>query len=478
MAQFARPSTDVQTTSYTKVGGSGTFASCIAESVASADDATSYVKDNAPSSGTGPELIVGLSAVTDPLSSSGHILRVRAQRDGISNNTATWRLFQGSTQIASFTQLLTTGYATYTFTLTGAQADAITDYTALRFRSFGTPSGGFPTGLYVTAAELEVPDAPVTASPPAGGGVARATTQTTRTTGTTAGVAATAGGPAAAAPATTAPATASGRTAATATPVTAGATTARATSASVATTVAAGGVQAGGPAPTDQVTTQDNATPGGASAAANQPGVATNTTTGPVLAGAPAVTLSATATPGPVVASAQHWSSSTPAVPGSATATATSPVAWTLAAPGGAQAGALEPSENRPTSDQAPAGGALAGATGPAARVPAVTGAVAANATVPATAAIVTIGAAAAGSITPGALATATSLIGGVTAGGGSPIALTFIPAPRVTPPTALDFEAHTATLTLIPQTERLVFASQQQCLALTDPGCTVELGD
>jgi hypothetical protein len=46
---------------------------------------------------------VGLSSVVDPLSSTGHILRVRIRKTNTSGNSPTIALKQGSTTIATFT---------------------------------------------------------------------------------------------------------------------------------------------------------------------------------------------------------------------------------------------------------------------------------------------------------------------------------------------------------------------------------------
>lgn len=162
MAQFARPDSDATNT------GNGGFAD-IDESVAS--DADFWFGDN----NQADELEVSLSNVGDPLSSSGHTFRYRIAKtnagvvDGTGNAvTVTARLLQGATQIATDTAKTADGtWTQYSLTLSGAEADAITDYTDFRLEFVTSASGGAPAnrrGGAVSWAELEVPDEP---APPA-----------------------------------------------------------------------------------------------------------------------------------------------------------------------------------------------------------------------------------------------------------------------------------------------------------------------
>lgn len=77
---------------------------------------------------------VKLSAGTSPGVTTGHIARYRAQGTG----SLTVRLMQGTTVIATNTPSITAAYQTFTFTLSGAEAAAITDYTDLRLRFTST----------------------------------------------------------------------------------------------------------------------------------------------------------------------------------------------------------------------------------------------------------------------------------------------------------------------------------------------------
>lgn len=74
---------------------------------------------------------VGLSPVQDPVSSSGHILKYRLYGDDVSNIQITLKQ-TGVGTIAQWTETsVASGWADYQHTLTGVQADSITDYTAL-----------------------------------------------------------------------------------------------------------------------------------------------------------------------------------------------------------------------------------------------------------------------------------------------------------------------------------------------------------
>lgn len=140
MAQFARPDADSSIGTYTDQGG-GTTNIYTTVDEASASDAD-YVKSvTAPSNAP---CVFRLSDVTDPVSSSGHVMRVRA-RNGVSGGraidlTAQLRLSyvnEGSpgTLIATLTQAtVASSFTDYSVTLSGAEADAITDYTALFIR--------------------------------------------------------------------------------------------------------------------------------------------------------------------------------------------------------------------------------------------------------------------------------------------------------------------------------------------------------
>jgi hypothetical protein len=108
---------------------------------------------------------VGLSSVTDPAVSTGHILRIRhseTQNGGLPSSFYTVSLWCNGTLITS--RNLTDwggGIVTEAFTLTGTEADAITNYGQLAVQvdvsSDGSDSLGFISNVYWT--ELEVPRA-------------------------------------------------------------------------------------------------------------------------------------------------------------------------------------------------------------------------------------------------------------------------------------------------------------------------------
>lgn len=141
MPQFARPDADTTIGSFTDQGGgaSNIFGS-IDESVASDAD---YIRS--PTSPSSQVYVCRLSDVTDPVSSSGHTMRMRTATDldGQEVLDFTQQLRQGYTNegaqgtlIASQSRnsVSSTSWTTSSYTLSGAEADAITDYTALFFR--------------------------------------------------------------------------------------------------------------------------------------------------------------------------------------------------------------------------------------------------------------------------------------------------------------------------------------------------------
>lgn len=82
---------------------------------------------------------VGITALTDPVSSSSHTVSYRYRAQGNTSTNLTVRLMQGATIVVSWTHTgVSTTYAVATQTLSGAEADAITDYTDLRLRFVAT----------------------------------------------------------------------------------------------------------------------------------------------------------------------------------------------------------------------------------------------------------------------------------------------------------------------------------------------------
>ena len=161
MAQFSRPSSDQATGSWSATP----LWSKIDDAVASADGTTISSDDN-----TSPDNAdLQLSSVTDPQSSEGHIIRALWNKDASGGHTinAVCELWEGVPGTGTLRATLSSSGigstpATDSYTLSTAEADAISDYGNLYFRvSRQGDTGGNPNGrrsLVVDAVELEVPD--------------------------------------------------------------------------------------------------------------------------------------------------------------------------------------------------------------------------------------------------------------------------------------------------------------------------------
>lgn len=159
MAQFARPASDVSNIGWTLSTGASAYA-LIDES--SPDDGD-YIQKTW--NGAANEVEVTLSSVSAPASNSGHIVRYRARMTStglfVDPQTLNVSLYDGATLIAS--GLVDVGpfgttWTTSSFTLSGAQAGAITSYSNLSLK-FETTSGDNGETVQVSWAELEVPNA-------------------------------------------------------------------------------------------------------------------------------------------------------------------------------------------------------------------------------------------------------------------------------------------------------------------------------
>ncbi len=137
--QFARPNADTSVGTWTTDTGATTnLYDSIDESTAS--DADFIRSVTAPSSAA---YEASLATLTDPVSSTGHVLAVRARHDnGVGGVvTLTSELRQGANALStplSEAQALTSSWTTYSYQLSAAQADAITDYATLRTRFTAT----------------------------------------------------------------------------------------------------------------------------------------------------------------------------------------------------------------------------------------------------------------------------------------------------------------------------------------------------
>ena len=140
MSQFARPSTDTTLGSYTDQVGGGTNIFETIDEVA-ADDGDYIQSPLAPSSAA---YVTKLTSVEDPQSSSGHVVRYRYQKNaaGGAQIDLTVQLRQGyvnegtpGTLIAEWTHTnIPSSWTAGSQTLSGAQADAITNYGDLFLR--------------------------------------------------------------------------------------------------------------------------------------------------------------------------------------------------------------------------------------------------------------------------------------------------------------------------------------------------------
>ena len=121
--QYARPTSDVTTGAWVSSLG-GSLAAAIDETIA--DDAD-YISTTY---GSVCEVVYG--SLADPGVSSGHKVRYRIAADA---GGIIVRLRQGATTIASWTHNpAPTSLTTFEQTLSGAEADSITDYTALKIQ--------------------------------------------------------------------------------------------------------------------------------------------------------------------------------------------------------------------------------------------------------------------------------------------------------------------------------------------------------
>lgn len=126
--QLAYPASDITVASWISSLGGALYAAI--DEPTTPDD-TDYIYTNTP----GVVAEVALGSLTDPLSSTGHVLRIRARSKEA--RSGTWYLIQGASVIASWTDTLIAGDVTYTHTLSGAEADSITNYADLRARFVG-----------------------------------------------------------------------------------------------------------------------------------------------------------------------------------------------------------------------------------------------------------------------------------------------------------------------------------------------------
>jgi len=144
MAQFGRPSVDTTRDNWTEDDSTTTDIFDQIDEVV-ADDADYIMTQLTPTSDV---YVSKLTTLEDPLSSSNHVVRFRYRKDAAGGDQIdlTVQLRQGyvnegapGTLIAetALTNIDGSGWTAGTFTLTGGEADSITDYTDLYLRFVG-----------------------------------------------------------------------------------------------------------------------------------------------------------------------------------------------------------------------------------------------------------------------------------------------------------------------------------------------------
>ena len=141
MPQYGRPNADTAIGNFTdQAAGTTNIYQAIDETSPSDSD---YIQS--PTSPANQVYVCKLSTVVDPVSSSGHTMRMRTSTslDGQEVLDFTQQLRQGYTNEGSPGTLIasqsrngvsSTAWTTSTYTLSGAEADAITDYSNLYYR--------------------------------------------------------------------------------------------------------------------------------------------------------------------------------------------------------------------------------------------------------------------------------------------------------------------------------------------------------
>ena len=150
MAQFARPDADL-------VEGGWTTAP-LWEKVDETSPDAEFI--NGPNKANGT-CELRLSDVSDPLSSSTHVMRVYGHVFGtpVTGINLYVELYDGATLIKQWLPAMTTTDASFSYTLTSGEADNIGDYTDLRVHLVQDYITGPQGRAYISWFEFEVPDA-------------------------------------------------------------------------------------------------------------------------------------------------------------------------------------------------------------------------------------------------------------------------------------------------------------------------------
>jgi len=156
MPIFARPNSDIASSGWSdQSGGTTNIFQSIDEAVENLSDYIKTLVQDVPF-----VYQAGLSAVADPLVSTGHILTVTAAQlncPGV-QNVLIFKLKQGATLIATGNQSLTNNTTiTYTLTLSSGEADAITNYGGLSLTVEGLKITELDFDLRVYHAHFQVP---------------------------------------------------------------------------------------------------------------------------------------------------------------------------------------------------------------------------------------------------------------------------------------------------------------------------------
>ena len=176
MAQYALPTSDNGTTNWTEQSPDGAADGSwfnefdegfgAGRGTGVGPDITTYWRS--PTNPNPESIITNLASVTDPEVSTGHVLRVRIRKTADGRQLdVTIQLRQNTTVLATVTVTNLDWAASWQtndgsdYTLSAAEADAITDYSALNVVVTGdVTGGGTGTALDCSTIELEVPDAP------------------------------------------------------------------------------------------------------------------------------------------------------------------------------------------------------------------------------------------------------------------------------------------------------------------------------
>ena len=159
MTQYARPDSDVSDGSWYNSADNQTNLYSYIDEASASDSDYIYATDDFGSTNT---CILGLGDVTDPSSAADHKFTIRTMEDaGMSSVSVTVTLQQGTTTIRAASHNPGSSFSNHTTILTTAQANSISDYSALRLKIESTDGMGMGTTTSVSHAYFECPDAEV-----------------------------------------------------------------------------------------------------------------------------------------------------------------------------------------------------------------------------------------------------------------------------------------------------------------------------